>query len=72
MTAPTWCVQERTHSHREFRTYVDRLERDIAIETAQVLHHLHPDWQMRIVDEVTGELLHLGLDGKPLPTGAAS
>jgi hypothetical protein len=64
---PRWNVKAQANTGSAFGwiTYADRLSYDIALETAQVIGRLHPEWQWRLVDETTGEVTHLE-DGKPV------
>jgi len=62
----TWRVEARTHGQHAWQMYVDRLDREVALQTAEVIQPLHPTWELRVVDEATAEAVHLGRDGKPL------
>jgi hypothetical protein len=68
----TWNVRVEAHTGSAFGwlTYVKRLSYDKALETARQLSATHPLWQMRLVDDNTGEITHLK-DGKPVEAEGA-
>ena len=64
----TWQVEALIYGEaRSWSVYVDRLDRSVALETAEVIQRIHPWWTLRLQDTSTGEVVHLGRDGKPLP-----
>jgi hypothetical protein len=65
-----WRVEARTGGYLfGWSRIVDRLSRKVAGETAEFYAGRYPEWQLRLHDEETGELIHLGKDGKPLVAG---
>ncbi len=58
MSAPwRWRVQART-GRSGWATQVDRLDRDTAGETADAYALIHPEWELRLEDESTGEIVY--------------
>lgn len=68
MTAESWLwVVEARNADSRFgwSCVVDRLDRKRADETAAFYANRYPEWQMRLHDKATGEVIHLK-NGKPL------
>jgi hypothetical protein len=57
MTAPWRWRVEAQHGKSGWATQADRLSRDLAAETAQVYAVIHPEWQLRLVDDATAEIV---------------
>lgn len=68
VTADSWIVEARSRGFADWSTYVDRLSRDDALLTAEVLQPFHPTWDMRVIDSDTREVIQLDTTGKPYPT----
>jgi hypothetical protein len=69
VSADTWRVEVRGPHQMAWSTYVDRLPRSVALETAEVVRSLHPEWTLRLVDDATAEIVRLGSDGRPITDG---
>lgn len=67
MDADTWCVEARSHGGSTWASVVDRLSRQTADETAVFYAGRYPSWTLRLQDISTGQVVHLGHDGKPMP-----
>jgi hypothetical protein len=59
-----WIVEERAGTNAPWRKYADRMDRQAAGELAEWLAKRYPASGWRLQDLSTGEVVHLGLDGK--------
>ena len=59
-TSWRWQVEARSEGDRfSWKRLVDRLDRERAEDAADRYAARHPEWQIRLLDTTTGEVIHL-------------
>lgn len=64
-------MEQRQRNGLAWEAYVDGIAEVDALQVAKDAKVTYPLHQFRVVNQGTGEVTHIGADGKPLSTEAA-